>query len=244
MRSTFCVAALLLALALGCGKSHLPLERDVAPADAGQPAAPGSGSAGTDTTTGSGETPGSDVDPPGTAEGFPLDANLGELTDGESIALCEWIVREDVQSGNAEAWCVFDAVLVESTRPGCEEAVATCRAAPPVPPTEDCAAFVSDFPFPDCPVTVRQYVACLNDQSAYFVDLVDDVSCDDPGNPQVLPELHPTCVALESECPALFDPSAAEFVCSDGTGIPGEWVCDTIEDCPRGEDEAGCPSSP
>jgi hypothetical protein len=204
----------------------------------------GSGSAGT-------PSGGSEVD-----TGLPANKSMADLTESEVSQFCAAMV--ELSASILPETCAFAGALsaaMEYSLVGTTDVATlreTCQTA-----RDECLApeqTSSSCEMPEaCTATVGEVEACLNASVGQFMELVAQVPTCEELEPSDFEQQSsaealatpPECTAIETSCPGLFqDESSSEsgpdFTCSDGSTIPGYWVCDGMDDCADGEDEADC----
>lgn len=189
-------------LASGCGESHIPLEQMAEPTETDRTPAASSVPPTTENDAGSPQH----ADP---VAGLPLDATLGELDSTQSVELCEWSDREADRFGHTTALCLFDAIFhAGADIQRCEQDVASCRAGdiPEALQRPDCTEYAIEMPLPDCPATVREYMACIADNLESLPKDLEGVTCGNSDQAyEAVERRHASCELLESRCPALFE---------------------------------------
>ncbi len=152
----------------------------------------GGSSAGTGGSGGSvsvpGSTPVSDID-----------------TDDEAAAVCEQVAAEvdpeDIEAFTAGT-CTLAGLFAEALGGGdCETAKAECEADPEDPTTDGCTA--QDFP--DCDITVDEFVACTSARVAVAAEYFGDITCDTDFETLGEMEEPEECTSLQERCPEIIE---------------------------------------
>jgi hypothetical protein len=145
--------------------------------------------------------------------GVDGDKTLDQLSDAEVEDLCEWSF-DLVSDGDAIRFACYLVALStsEGDPEACETLAQACvDDAPPIDRDEiDCTADVEELPACAADITVAELEACSEGTADLVANLADEISCDSSPDDVLDFEAPAACIALEEQCPELFDDADPE----------------------------------